>query len=230
MTPREPLSKDRVLATAIALADAHGIESVTMRRLAEELDVEAMSLYHHLPNKEAVLNGVVDLVFAEIVAGLPDLAATPSNWKAAVRQRALAARAVLLRHPWAPALIESRPASGMPMTQYMDGIIGMLRAGGLSFDVIHHGMHALGSRAMGFVQEIGEGEGSNIPSLEQLAAMEPVVPNIVAMLRVVVHDGRDLTLGWCDDQTEFEFGLDLILDGLERAADRERVHSPGGIR
>jgi Tetracyclin repressor-like, C-terminal domain len=96
----------------------------------------------------------------------------------------------------------------------------MLRAGGLSFDLIHHGMHALGSRAMGFVQEMGEGEGSNTPTLKQLESMEPLVPNIVAMLQVVVHDGRDLTLGWCDDQTEFEFGLDLILDGLERKVAR----------
>jgi AcrR family transcriptional regulator len=223
MQTREPLTKDRVLNTAVVLADEHGIEAVTMRGLAEELDVEAMSLYHHVPNKEAVLNGMVDRVFAEIAAAVVEpVETTPANWKTAVRSRILTSRSVLLSHKWAPALIESRPESGMPMTQYMDGMIGMLRAGGLSFDLIHHGMHALGSRAMGFVQEIGEGEGSNIPTLGQLAAMLPVVPNIAAMLRVVVHDGRDLTLGWCDDQTEFEFGLDLILDGLERVA--VRVH------
>ena len=217
MTTREPLSRERVLAAAVALADAHGVEALTMRRLAEELGVEAMSLYHHVPNKEALLDGVVDLVFAEI-ASLPvePVETTPSNWKSAVRSRILMSRSVLLRHKWAPALIESRANSGMPYTQYMDGIIGMLHAGGLDWDLIHHGMHALGSRAVGFVQEVGEPEGARVPSQIELDAMEPLVPNIVAMLRVVVHDGRDLTLGWCDDQSEFEFGLDLILDGLER--------------
>ena len=221
VTQRIPLSRERVLSTAVALADAHGTEALTMRRLAEELGVEAMSLYHHVPNKEALLDGVVDLVFAEIALELPtQLDVTPANWKTLVRSRILASRSVLLRHKWAPALIESRANSGMPYTQYMDGIIGLLHAGGLDWDLIHHGMHALGSRAVGFVQEVGESEGANIPSHEQLDQMEPLVPNIVAMLRVVVHDGRDLTLGWCDDQSEFEFGLDLILDGLERAAAR----------
>lgn len=216
MAPRTPLTKDRVLGTAVALADAHGVEALTMRRLAEELGVEAMSLYHHVPNKEALLDGVVDTVIAEIIEAVSKLDVDPF-WKTAVRSRALTSRSVLLRHKWAPALIESRAAPGMPYAQYMDGVIALLRAGGLSWDLIHHGMHALGSRAMGFVQEIGEGEGATVPSELQLDAMEPMVPNIVAMLRVVVHDGRDLTLGWCDDQTEFEFGLDLILDGLERA-------------
>ena len=220
-TQRIPLTKDRVLTTAIALADTHGVEALTMRRLAEELGVEAMSLYHHVPNKEALLDGVVDLVFAEIATALSVVEPVEtSHWKAAVRARALAARTVLLRHKWAPALIESRAAPGMPYAQYMDGVIALLRAGGLSFDLIHHGMHALGSRAMGFVQEIGEPEGANVPSTFQLDAMEPLVPNIVAMLRVVTHADPESTLGWCDDQSEFEFGLNLILDGLERAARR----------
>lgn len=217
MTPREPLSTDRVLRTAVTLADAHGIDAVTMRRLAEELGVEAMSLYHHVPNKEALLNGVVDLVFAEIDDALesqPDAAA--ADWKTNVRSRILSSRSVLLRHKWAPALIESRPSAGMPMTKYMDGVIRVLHDGGLSYDLVHHGMHALGSRAMGFVQEIGESEGADVPSAEQLGQMEAAVPNITAMLREVAHDDPDSTLGWCDDQTEFEFGLDLILDGLDR--------------
>jgi AcrR family transcriptional regulator len=219
MTPREPLSKDRVLRTAVSLADAQGVEAVTMRRLAEELGVEAMSLYHHVPNKESLLNGVVDLVFAEIdeaLAAQPEAAS--ADWKTATRHTILTSRSVLVRHKWAPALIESRPSAGMPMTRYMDGIIRLLHAGGLSYDLVHHGMHALGSRAMGFVQEIGEPEGSNVPSAEQLEQMESAVPNIVAMLREVAHDDPASTLGWCDDQTEFEFGLDLILDGLERAS------------
>jgi AcrR family transcriptional regulator len=219
MTQREPLSKDRVLRTAVTLADTHGIEAVTMRRLAAELGVEAMSLYHYVPNKEALLDGVVDLVFAEIDEVLQSQQeAAAADWKNGVRSRILTSRSVLLRHTWAPALIESRPAAGLPMTRYMDGVIRVLHAGGLSYDLVHHGMHAMGSRAMGFVHEIGEPEGSNVPSAEQLGQMEPAVPNIVAMLRVVAHDDPATTLGWCDDQTEFEFGLDLILDGLERVS------------
>lgn len=230
-TQRAPLTKDSVMAAAISLADEHGIEALTMRRLAEQLGVEAMSLYHHIPNKEALLDGVVDLVMTEVLSTAvepvetasrvePPLRVEPveTHWKQAVRTRILTSRSVLLRHKWAPALIERRPTPGMPYTQYMDGIIGMLRTGGLDWDLIHHGMHALGSRAVGFVQEVGEPEGARVPLTSELDAMEPLVPNIVAMLRVVVHDGRDLTLGWCDDQTEFEFGLDLILDGLERQA------------
>lgn len=218
-TQRIPLTKDRVLTTAIALADTHGVEALTMRRLAEELGVEAMSLYHHLPNKETLLDGVVDTVISEITSSLVEPGES-TRWKAAVRDRALTARSVLLRHTWAPALIESRAAPGMPYAQYMDGVIALLRAGGLSFELIHHGMHALGSRAMGFVQEIGEPEGQRVPSTAELDAMEPLVPNIVAMLRVVTHADPESTLGWCDDQSEFEFGLNLILDGLERASRR----------
>jgi AcrR family transcriptional regulator len=218
MQTREPLTKDRVLSTAVALADANGIEAVTMRRLAEELDVEAMSLYHHLPNKEAILDGVVDLVFAEIAvatsAALP--ARTPAEWKAAVRRRILAARSVLLRHPWAPDVIESRSAASFAMALHMDGIVGALHAGGLSYDLIHHGLHALGSRAMGFVQELGDSDDT--PNADELAQMAAAAPNLAAMLAEVVHDDPGATLGWCDDQTEFEFGLDLILDGLERKA------------
>jgi len=211
---RIPLTRDRVLHTAVKLADAHGIESLTMRRLADQLDVEAMSLYHHTPNKEAILDGLVDLVFAEIDEALqaePDH--PPAEWKVAVRERILTARATLLQHPWAPALIESRSAVGLSVAKYMDGVIGILHRGGLSYDLIHHGMHALGSRAMGFVQEMGEGD--NASDVSQLTQMAELLPNLVGMLAEVVHDDPASTLGWCDDQFEFEFGLDLILDGLE---------------
>jgi AcrR family transcriptional regulator len=232
MQTREPLTKDRVLHAALALADAEGIEGVTMRRIADELDVEAMSLYHHLPNKEAVLGGVVDLIFIEVAHEVGDVVgATPTdsvvelvetrraNWKAALRARILTARSVLLRHKWAPPLIESHVAISMEIAKYMDGVIGIMRAGGLSFDLIHHAMHALGGRAMGFVQELGDSDTSSADT-EQLKQMAQLVPNLAAMLAEVVHDDPESTLGWCDDQFEFEFGLDIILDGLERAAAR----------
>ena len=222
---RAPLTRERVLSTAVELADAHGIEAVTMRRLADELGVEAMSLYHHLPNKEAVLNGVVDLIMLEVAAAIervepvepvePVERVEPveTPWKAALRARILASRTVMLRHRWAPALIESRTAIGLPGAQHRDGIVRTMHEGGLTYDLIHHAMHALGSRSYGFVQEMDDSSGSS-----DLAPMAAMLPNLVAMLAEVSHDDPSSTLGWCDDQTEFEFGLDLLLDGLERRA------------
>ncbi|WP_448809003.1 TetR/AcrR family transcriptional regulator C-terminal domain-containing protein [Agromyces bauzanensis] len=214
---RAPLTRDRVLRTAVELADTAGIDALTIRRLASELGVEAMSLYYHVANKEAILDGVVDLVFQEIeqaVGGFA-VAATDAAWTTTLRTRILAARAVMLRHPWVPAVMDTRTGLGLTQARYVDAVVGILRSGGLSFDLIHHAMHALGSRMFGFTQELGEEEAQDPADLEQMAAM---VPHLAAMLAEVAHDDPDSTLGWCDDQVEFEFGLDLILDGLERRA------------
>ena len=220
---RAPLTRDRVLRTAVGLADSAGIDALTIRRLAEQLGVEAMSLYYHVANKEAILDGIVDLVFQEIeeaVGGFA-VAETDAAWKTALRARILVARTVMLRHPWAPGVMDSRAGLGLTQGRYIDTVVGTLRSGGLSFDLIHHAMHALGSRAYGFSQELGEGEGgddsADSDALEQMAAH---VPHLAEMLSVVRHDDPDSTLGWCDDQFEFEFGLDIILDGLERHARR----------
>jgi AcrR family transcriptional regulator len=215
-TTRAPITRDRVMHAAIELADAHGIDAVTMRRVAESLEVEGMSLYHHVANKDAILDGLAELVFVEINAAIRphDDDALNNYWKAQLRDRILTARSVLLRHPWAPALIESRPAIGLPQAQYADAVVGIMRAGGLSFDLIHHSLHALGSRMFGFSQEMNEETDTD------MTPMAEVLPNLVAMLSEVAHDDPGATLGWCDDQTEFEFGLDLILDGVERLARR----------
>jgi AcrR family transcriptional regulator len=213
---RTPLSRERVLAAAVDLADSAGIDALTVRRLAESLGVEAMSLYYHVPNKEAILDGIVELVFTEIereVGGF-EVAETDALWQAALRARILGARRVMLRHPWAPALLDSRSGLAPTTARYVDSIVGTLRSGGLSYDLIHHAMHALGSRMFGFSQELGEDDDSGDDTdLAQLAAM---VPHLAAMLAVVRHDDPGSTLGWCDDQYEFEFGLDIILDGLAR--------------
>ena len=212
-TDRLPLTQDRVLRTAVELADAHGIEALTMRRLAEELGVEAMSLYYHLPNKEAVLDGVVELVFDEVnqeAAALP-----AAGWKSALRARILTARDVLLRHRWAPEVLQTRDGMSAAAAIHADAVIGILRTGDFSFDTIHHAMHVLGSRMFGFSQEIGEDSGSG-KGPERLAGIADRLPNLLGMLAEVVHDDPDSTVGWCDDQVEFEYALDLILDGLER--------------
>ena len=218
--PRIPLSRERVLRAAVDLADKGGIESLTMRRLAEALGAEAMSLYYHVANKQEVLDGIVDVIAQEIndVVGQIDGPAKGADWKKAVRRRILAAREVLLRHPWAPGVLETRTNASLAVVQYLDGLIGLMRDGGFSYDVAHHALHALGSRALGFTQELfNPGDGAaDEEAKAMLANMADRLPHLVAMLIEIVHDDPDSTLGWCDDQSEFEFGLDLILDGLDR--------------
>lgn len=218
---RQPLNKERVLRAAIDLADREGIRAVTMRRLAEEVGVEAMSLYYHVANKEALLDGVVDMIVEEInqVVSAIDDPRPEDDWKGAMRRRILAAREAMYRHRWAPGVIEERTEISPQLVVYFDGLIEIFHKGGLSYDLAHHAMHALGSRALGFTQELFEpdeqaekGDSSDA----MLEAMSEHVPYLVAMLTEITHEGPETTLGWCDDQTEFLFGLDLILDGLER--------------
>ncbi|MFI6361773.1 TetR/AcrR family transcriptional regulator [Nocardia sp. NPDC050630] len=217
---RIPLSRMRVLSAAIGIADESGIEALTMRRLAELLGVEAMSLYHHVANKEDVLDGVVDVIVGEInqVVADIDAPAAAAAWKQAVRQRILSAREVLLRHPWAPGVFQTRTNTSQAVLRYYDGLLGLMRAGGFSYDQTHHAMHVLGSRALGFTQELFDPSDGPVDAeaVAALEAMAEALPNLVGMLREVAHDDPDSTLGWCDDQFEFEFALDLILDGLDR--------------
>lgn len=223
---RLPLSRERVLRAAVDLADREGVGALTMRRLASELDVEAMSLYHHVANKGAVLDGIVDVVVGEATEATAALAdpTGPDDWQATMRERVLAARRVLVRHPWAPPVIESRTGITPAIVVYMDQFLGIMRAGGFSWDLAHHAVHALGSRALGFTQELfapddAADDDVDADMLEQMAAL---APNIVEMVSVVSHDADEDSLGWCDDQSEFEFGLDVFLDGLEM---RRRVES-----
>lgn len=214
-----------MLRAAVRVADQGGIESLTMRRLAEELGAEAMSLYYHVANKEAVLDGVVDVIAGEIndAVGRIDPAGG-AGWKAAVRQRILTAREILLRHPWAPRVFETRTVMSPAVLRYHDGLIGLMRAGGFSNDLVHHGMHALGSRALGFTQELFDPGDAPVTAgaTAELASMADQFPHLAGMLMEIAHDDPDSTLGWCDDQTEFEFALDLILDGLDRMRETAR--------
>ncbi|MFG1924749.1 TetR/AcrR family transcriptional regulator C-terminal domain-containing protein [Cryptosporangium sp. NPDC048952] len=211
--PRTPLSRERVLRAAIDIADAEGVEALTMRRLARAVDAEAMSLYHHVKNKDDVLDGVVDVIAGEINAAVEDI--DGPDWKAAARERILTARSIFLRHPWAPPVFAGRTQVSFQVVLYHDRLVGLMHRGGFSYDLAHHALHALGSRALGFAQELfdpGDAGGDTDVPPEMAAA----VPNLVGMLTEVAHDDPDSTLGWCDDQFEFEFGLDLVLDGLER--------------
>jgi AcrR family transcriptional regulator len=179
-----------------------------------------MSLYYHVANKEEVLDGIADVIVGEIndVVGRIDAPSKGADWKKAVRQRILSAREILLRHPWAPGVFETRTAMSAEGLRYLDALIGLMRDGGFSNDLCHHALHALGSRILGFTQELfdpGDGAGDAQPAAV-FAAMADQFPHLGAMLMEVAHNDPDSTLGWCDDQTEFEFGLDVILDGLDR--------------
>jgi len=206
----------------VDIADTSGIAALTMRRLGETVGAEAMSLYYHVANKNDLLDGIVDVLMAELNEAVDRLTVV-TDWKAAMRHRILTARAVLLRHPWAPRLLESRTTMRPAVVIYHDRLVGLMRSGGFSYDLAHHALHALGSRALGFSQELFDpADASPNPDADarMLADLAEQVPNLAGMLAEVAHDDPDSTIGWCDDQQEFEFALDLILDGLARLAAR----------
>jgi AcrR family transcriptional regulator len=218
---REPLSRERVLAAAVALVDAQGLQALTMRRLAADLDVEAMSLYYHLRDKEALLDGVVETVIAEIDAAVGRGDTNGGDWRTRLRQQFLAARQVMVRHPWVPGLLGSRRTIPVGVYAYYDGIVGTLVGAGFSYHLAHRALHAFGSMPLGFAQEVfspasAGGSMEADTAEEDLAAMAEAMPHLTAMMAAEVHDVSDPTLGWCDSQVEFEFTLDLLLNGLER--------------
>ena len=213
---RIPLSRGEVLRAAVALADESGLDSLSMRNLGQALGVVPMALYKHVANKEELLDGMVDAVVGEI-----DRLVRGADWKSAVRHRILSARAALLRHPWASQVIESRTSPTPLVLEYMDSMIGIFRDGGLSVDLTHHVMHALGSRMWGFTQEVFDTSQSSesLDPQEQaglIRQMAGTYPHIVEVAIGASHEGRSVVGSGCDDQFEFEFALDLLLDGFER--------------
>lgn len=221
---RTPLSRERVMRAGMTLATADGgLGNVSMRRVGQELGVEAMSLYNHVASKAALIDGMVDLVIDELNARVQATAGDPQpDWRGALRRRILLARELMLEHPWVPAALESRTSVSPGLILYFDGVLGIMIAGGFSFDLAHHALHALGSRALGFSQELFNPAtpADEAATGAELAAMATMAPNLVAMLAEVAHDDPDSTLGWCDDQAEFEFGVDVLLEGLARRVGR----------
>jgi AcrR family transcriptional regulator len=214
--PRVPLSRERVLGAAVALADEGGVDAVSMRKLAHELGVVPMALYKHVSNKDEMLDGMVDVIIGEI-----DPPPSGTDWKSAIRQRVLSARSTLLRHPWASRVIESRTDPTPAVLQYMDAMIGMFRAGGFSIDLTHHAMHAMGSRLLGFSQELFDDSVDLDPEVTavMLQRMAGKYPHITELVMAITHDQASVVGQGCDDQFEFEFALDVMLDGLERLRD-----------
>ena len=207
----------RVLRAAVALADKAGIESLSMRRLAEDLGVVPMALYKHVANKEELLDGMIDVVVGEI-----DPPVAGAGWKSAVRQRILSARRALLRHPWASQVMESKQNPTPVVLAYMDTMIGLFRAGGFSVNLTHHVMHTIGSRVLGFSQELFNDSSTVDPEVAAAMVRElgPKFPNVLAIATAASHEEASVVGPGCDDQYEFEFALDLLLDGFERLLPR----------
>jgi AcrR family transcriptional regulator len=207
---RTPLTRERVLRTAMDLADRDGLEALSMRRLGQGLGVDAMALYRHVRNKDDLFDGIVEVIVAEIPRPEPT-----DDWKAALREQAMAARRVMLRHPWARRVLEERPKGGPVFLGYVESVLATLQTGGFSIELAHHTLHVLGSRVFGFNQDVFEDSGPE-PSPDEAAILVRALaayPHVTELAMSVSHDG---VLGRCDDDVEFAFGLDLILDGLER--------------
>jgi AcrR family transcriptional regulator len=208
---RAPLSRERVLRAAVELADRDGIESLSMRKLGQELGVEAMSLYNHVRNKDDILNGMVDIVFSEI-----DLPASGVDWSTAMRRRAISARQALRRHPWAIGLMESRAQPGPATLRHHDSVLRSLREAGFSLEMTAHAYSVLDSYVYGFtLNEL------SLPfdTSEQVAE---VAGNIMAefssgdypyLAEMAIEHAMKPGYSYGD---EFEIGLDLILDGLQK--------------
>ena len=215
------LSRERILAAAVELADEAGIEALSMRRLGQRLGVDPMSLYYHVGDKDDLLDGLAESVVAEIAPATAeaetDTGRTEADWQPTLRRTILAARSTMLRHPWAAGVIESRATPGAATMRHMEVVLATLRRGGFSVDLAHHALHVLGSRVLGFSQDLFDDRGADEPDPDEAARMArswaTAFPNIAELAMAVRHDGG---LGGCDDDEEFRFGLDLILDGLER--------------
>ncbi|MBK8208022.1 MAG: TetR/AcrR family transcriptional regulator C-terminal domain-containing protein [Planctomycetes bacterium] len=214
-TRTKPLSRERVLREAVSLADKHGIEKVSMRKLGGNLGVEAMSLYNHIANKDDLLDGLVDIVIAEI-----ELPVTGEDWREGMRRRACSAREMFLRHPWALVVMESRKNPGLAAMRYYDAVIGCLRKGGFSIALAAHAFAALDSYIYGFALQEMKLPFKNSAELDELAGSimqqmpEGAFPHFTEMIT-----GHALKPGYAF-ANEFEWGLELLLDGLARKLER----------
>ena len=207
---RTPLTRDRVLQAAVDLADRGGIEALSMRKLGQELGVDAMALYRHVRDKNDLLDGLV-----EVIVGQIERPSRSDDWKTNLRQQAMASRQVMLRHPWARRVLEERGTGGPATLAYIESILATLHDGGFSIELAHHALHVLSSRIFGFTQDLFEEPGPADPPRDEAAMLRALAgyPRVVELAMAASHEG---VLGPCDDDVEFAFGLDLTLDGLER--------------
>ncbi|SCF02545.1 transcriptional regulator, TetR family [Micromonospora haikouensis] len=254
------LSRETIVAAAIGLADRDGLAGLSMRRLAQHLGVDAMSIYYHLRDKDTLLAAMVDAVAAEIevdgeieaatlggggtgaaavggggtgVAAVggggaraggeaaagsgPAGAGAPGPWTDQLRALIMRARRTMLRHPWAARVLEARDTPTPAVLRHIERVLAVLRGGGCSVSLSHHALHLLGSRILGFSQDLFD-DSPNTPATEaetaaQAAAWAESMPHIAELAVAVSHSGA---LGGCDDEDEFAFALDLLIEGLDR--------------
>jgi AcrR family transcriptional regulator len=211
--PTVPLSKDRVIRAAVEFADREGIEALSMRRLGLELGVEAMSLYNHVRNKEVLLNGMIDIVFSEI-----DLPSAAADWSTAMRERAISARQALKRHPWAIGLMESRVQPGPATLRHHDSVLRKLRTSGFSVEMAAHAYSVLDSYIYGFAlnEQTLPFDSSPEKIAEVSASIMREMPAGEYPYLTEMAAGHVMKPGY-DYGDEFEFGLNLILEGLRKA-------------
>jgi len=210
--PRTPLTRQRVLRAAVALADRGGVGALSMRKLAQELGVEAMSLYHHMANKDDILDGIVDVVFGEI-----ELPTGEAGWEAAMRRRSVSAREALRRHPWATGLMESRRTPGPANIRHHDAVLGVLRNAGFPVELAAHAYSLLDSYIYGFaLQEASLPFHTPEETAEVAQEIMSVFPADDYPHLAEIATEHVLQPGY-DYGDEFLYGLDLILDGLARA-------------
>jgi AcrR family transcriptional regulator len=211
-TERSPLTHDRVITAAIALADRIGIDALTIRKLAGELDVKPMAIYHHVENKEAIVDGMVDAVFAEI-----ELPPDGLGWRAAIRRRCESARDVLVRHPWAVALMESRTNPGPATLRHHDAVLGCFRSAGFSLGLTAHAYALVDAFVYGFaLQEASLPATAGQEMVDLVGSMAESLPADEYPHLAEFTAEHALQPGY-DFGREFGFGLDLVLDGLDAA-------------
>jgi AcrR family transcriptional regulator len=210
---RVPLSRDRILRAAVELADEGGLESLSMRRLAQPLQVEAMSLYHYVRNKGDLLGGMLDIVYSEV-----EPPSSAGDWRAAMRRSAISFHHVLLRHLWACSLLMSPLPASARRLSHMNTVLGRLRSAGFSADMTHHAYHALESHIVGFTLWL-------LPFLAFAKQQPDYAEQFLRELstedlpHLTEHVHVHMAPKGPEEVGEFEFGLDLILDGLERLRD-----------
>jgi AcrR family transcriptional regulator len=208
--PRLPLSRDRILRAALELVDDGGIDSLTMRKLGQALGFEAMSLYNHVANKDDVIDGILDLVLAE-----GELPSPSGNWDRAVRASAVSVHAALRRHPWASAVVMAPGRLRPARLRYMDSLLGRIREAGFSAETTYHAYHVLDGHIFGFSLWEASHSYSDADASEMMAAFErTITADEYPYLRE--HGEQHFAEGPHQDVSAFEFGLDLILDGLKK--------------
>jgi AcrR family transcriptional regulator len=215
------LTREGIVAAAIDLADADGLASLSMRRLAQHLGVDPMSIYYHVRDKDTLLAEMVDAVAASI----GESAQTRKNddsgpWTIQLRDLIMQARQTMLTHPWAARVIEAQDNPTPAVLMHIERVLAIMRNGGCSVDLSHHALHLFGSRLMGFSQDLFDdsGKAPSELSMQQMEALAAQLPHISELSAAVSHTGA---LGVCDDDAEFAFVLDVLLEGLERRRLRE---------